>query len=131
MLFRSVYLNLVTLPGLDIIDKNPGAILSTSVFITGFLVALQRRLDIKIYFGFMLMVGLVTGFLHGLLVNSHVDGLATTIGVFVMLWFTLVIGVFLVYFLSLIYRGMALRVFGSWVSAAGLLLLGYSIKYHS
>ena len=125
-----LYLSIVTIPGLEIIDKNPSAILAASVLMTGLLVALGRQFNLRLYLIFILVVGLVTGFLHGLLVNGHPNGIFATLGMLTMLWLTLFIAIFIFSFLSQLRQGIVLRVIGSWIAAAGILVLGYSIKHN-
>jgi hypothetical protein len=123
-----VILNIVTTPGLEIIGKNPSLILALGLIVVGGLVAADQRMDRYWFRVLVILEGLFSGLINGLLLNGHPGGFEGLSGE----WATMGLFVFLATYLfqkfPVHWANIAIRVIGSWVAAAGILLLGFYIK---
>jgi uncharacterized integral membrane protein len=124
-----VILNLVTTPGLEIIGKNPSLLLAIGLIAVGSLVALEKKMS-KIWFQvFVIVEGIFSGLINGLLLSGHPGGINGLAGETVMIWLFVFFTVLLLKKVSTPWINLAIRIGGSWISAAGLLLFGFLLKY--
>jgi hypothetical protein len=124
-----VILNLVTTPGLEIIGKNPSLLLAIGLIAVGSLVALEKKMS-KIWFQvFVIVEGISSGLINGLLLSGHPGGINGLAGETVMIWLFVFFTVLLLKKVSTPWINLAIRIGGSWICAAGLLLFGFLLKY--
>ena len=124
-----VILNLVTTPGLEIIGKNPSLLLAIGLIAVGSLVALEKKMS-KIWFQvFVIVEGIFSGLINGLLLSGHPGGINGLAGETVMIWLFVFFTILLLKKVSTPWINLAIRIGGSWISAAGLLLFGFLLKY--
>jgi len=122
-------LNLVTTPGLEIIGKNPSLILAIGLIAVGSFVALEQRMS-KIWFqAFVIAEAICSGLINGLLLSGHPGGINDLAGETVMIWLFVFFTVLVITKISASWINITIRIVGSWVAAAGLLLFGFLLKY--
>lgn len=121
-------LNLVTTPGLEIIGKNPSLILAIGLIAVGSFVALEQRMS-KIWFqAFVIAEAICSGLINGLLLSGHPGGINDLAGETVMIWLFVFFTVLVITKISASWINIAIRIVGSWVAAAGLLLFGFLLR---
>lgn len=104
----------------------PAFITGFVMLITGALLATDSKLSIKIVIGVTAFFGLLLGFLNGIGIPNgsilEIIGSATAAFIIAVLCAALAVA------LNHGWTRIALRVAGSWVTALGLLVLGWSVK---
>lgn len=96
----------------------------------GSLVALEKKVR-KIWFQvFVIVEGIFSGLINGLLLSGHPGGINGLDGETVMIWLFDFFTILLLKKVSTPWIKLAIRIGGSWISAAGLLLFGFFLlKY--
>lgn len=98
-----------------------------SFLIFGGLVASDINLPVKAVSAFALLFGLIHGFLNGMALRGGVGALGLVGTVIMMFIFITLISAFVVS-LKKMWERIAVRVFGSWIAATGILILGWSMR---
>ena len=104
----------------------PGFITGLVMLITGALLAADWKLSIKIVIGIVGFFGLLLGFLNG--IGMQNGSIIEIIGSATAAFIVAVLCAALAVVLNHGWTRIALRVAGSWVTALGLLVLGWSMK---
>ena len=78
---------------------------------------------------FVIVEGIFSGLINGLLLSGHPGGINGLAGETVMIWLFVFFTVLLLKKVSTPWINLAIRIGGSWISAAGLLLFGFLLKY--
>jgi urease accessory protein len=104
----------------------PAFITGFVMLITGALLATDSKLSIKVVIGITALFGLLLGFLNG--IGMQKGSILEIIGSATAAFMIAVLCAALAVALNHGWTRIALRVAGSWVTALGLLVLGWSLK---
>lgn len=104
------------------------ALTVVSFLVLGAMVAADLRLKFALCIGLAVLLGLLNGYLNGSAMAGAKLGLAGLCGIVSALFVAVALAAALVVALHAPWARIAVRVAGSWVAAAGLLLLGWSLR---
>ena len=117
------------LAGLAFPTTSPGGMLTTVSFLAlGGLVAADARLRPSWILGIALVLGALHGYLNGSAMAEAKLGILGLAGIVATLFVVVALAAALVVALRAPWTRIAVRVAGSWIAAAGLLLLGWSLR---
>ncbi len=107
------------------------AVLPSIVFLTlGLLIAIDVTLPLLGFSLVTILVGLVHGFFNGVALREGVSALGL-VGITVALFVIVIVVSAFVVSLERPWVRIVMRVFGSWIAAIGLLMVGWLIRGHS
>jgi urease accessory protein len=104
------------------------ALTIASFLVLGAMVAADLRLRVALTVGLALLLGVVNGYLNGSAMVGAKLGLAGLAGIVSALFVVLALAAALAVAQRAPWARIVVRVAGSWVAAAGLLLLGWSLR---
>ncbi|MGA7409567.1 MAG: HupE/UreJ family protein [Bryobacteraceae bacterium] len=105
------------------------ALLSSVTFLAlGALVALDVRLRSRLVTGIAIALGVVHGYVNGSAMSDGKLGALGLVGIATSIFVTVALAAGLVASLVRPWTRIAVRVAGSWIAAAGLLLLGWTLR---
>jgi urease accessory protein len=99
-----------------------------SFLVLGLLVASDMKVNAYMVGFLAVLLGLVHGYLNGTTMNPGSDGVLELLGVVVTIFVLIALLAAFVISLRRPWMRIAVRVAGSWVTATGLLLLGWALK---
>jgi hydrogenase/urease accessory protein HupE len=99
-----------------------------SFLVVSLLVAMDRRLPLVIVCGLALGLGLLHGFLNGTGLAQAGGGILALFGITTAVFVMVALIAALVISLRAAWARIAVRVIGSWISAVGLLMLGWAYR---
>jgi urease accessory protein len=99
-----------------------------SFLVTGALVALGRKLPLMLISGLTFCFGLLHGFLNGTAIGQVGGGILALLGISVAVFVLTALFSALVVSLRAQWARVTVRVAGSWITAIGLLMLGWAYK---
>ena len=104
------------------------ALTAASFLVLGAMVAADLRLRLAWNFGLAALLGVLNGYLNGSAMAQAKLGLAGLAGIVSALFVAVALAAAPVVALRAPWARIVVRVAGSWVAAAGLLLLGWSVR---
>jgi hydrogenase/urease accessory protein HupE len=115
--------------GLVFPTTSPSGVLTTVSFLAlGGLVAADARLRPGWVLGIALVLGALHGYLNGSAMAEAKLGILGLVGIVATLFVVVALAAALVVALRAPWSRIAVRVAGSWIAAAGLLLLGWTLR---
>jgi len=101
-----------------------------SFILLGILIAADLRLPTNVFTVLVVVVGLVHGFFNGIALKSG-PGALGLVGIMVVLFVLVALAAAFVLSLKPLWARIVIRVAGSWVTAMGILMLGWFIRGQS
>jgi hydrogenase/urease accessory protein HupE len=101
-----------------------------SFILLGILIAADLRLPTNIFTGLVVVVGLVHGFFNGIALKGGPAALGL-VGIMVALFVLVALASAFVLSLKPLWARIVIRVAGSWVTAMGILMLGWFVRGQS
>jgi hydrogenase/urease accessory protein HupE len=115
------------LAGLTATSLTAFPIPALSFIVLGVLIAADLRLSTAVFTAMVVLVGLTHGFLNGIALKDGPGGLGL-VGIMAALFVLVALAAALVLSLKSLWTRIAVRVAGSWVTAMGILMVGWYFK---
>ena len=104
------------------------ALSAISFLMVGMLVAADKKLPLAFIYGLAIMLGVLHGFLNGTAMAQAGGGLLSLIGIAACIFVVVALVSAFVVSLQRVWLRIAVRVAGSWITAIGLLMLGWAYR---
>jgi hydrogenase/urease accessory protein HupE len=99
-----------------------------SFLIVGVLVAADKKLPLAFIFGLAMMLGFLHGFLNGTAMAQAGGGFLSLLGIAAAIFVIVALVSAFVVSIQRLWARIAVRVAGSWITAIGLLMLGWTYR---
>lgn len=124
-----VILTLVTTLAISLAGQNLSLLVTAFLTLVGILLALERNINELSFSTLVALAGSLSGIVSGLLLKGHKSALASLAGEWVLMSLLIIVAIACLIKARTQSPKIAIRIIGSWITAASLLMMGFLLKH--